>query len=157
MSRYSFTASGLTTDVGQIGNIVVASHDGAPVLRARRGAASTIGARDSPRSGNSSRHRRGGSRPRFHVDGGEQPRGDACPQSSIGAGAQEALPDDVTLEVVYDRTHLVDKVIETVRHNLVAGALLVVSVLFAFPREPARRANRGCRDPALDGLCGRSS
>ena len=41
-----------------------------------------------------------------------------------------ALPDDVTIEVVYDRTRLVDEVIGTVRHNLLFGAGLVVIVLF---------------------------
>ncbi len=43
---------------------------------------------------------------------------------------KKALPEDVLLETVYDRTELVDQVIETVRHNLAAGALLVVAVLF---------------------------
>jgi cobalt-zinc-cadmium resistance protein CzcA len=41
------------------------------------------------------------------------------------------LPADVTLEVLYDRTELVDSVIRTVEHNLLAGALLVVATLFA--------------------------
>ncbi len=40
------------------------------------------------------------------------------------------LPADVILETVYDRTELVDQVIATVQHNLVAGALLVIAVLF---------------------------
>lgn len=48
------------------------------------------------------------------------------------ADLQAALPEDLRLEVFYDRTELVDQVIRTVRHNLLAGALLVVSVLFAF-------------------------
>ncbi len=43
---------------------------------------------------------------------------------------RKALPDDVILETVYDRTELVDQVIETVQHNLVAGAILVIVVLF---------------------------
>ncbi len=41
-----------------------------------------------------------------------------------------ALPEDVILETVYDRTELVDQVIGTVKHNLFAGALLVIAVLF---------------------------
>ena len=40
-----------------------------------------------------------------------------------------SLPSDVAVEVVYDRTTLVDKVIETVKHNLVIGAALVIVVL----------------------------
>jgi cobalt-zinc-cadmium resistance protein CzcA len=48
------------------------------------------------------------------------------------AEVQSRLPPDVKLEVLYDRTELVDKVIRTVEHNLLAGALLVIAVLFAF-------------------------
>ncbi len=43
-----------------------------------------------------------------------------------------SLPTDVRVEVLYDRTELVAKVIRTVQHNLLAGALLVIAVLFAF-------------------------
>jgi cobalt-zinc-cadmium resistance protein CzcA len=42
------------------------------------------------------------------------------------------LPPDVEVEVVYDRTELVDHVIDTVRRNLFEGGLLVVAVLFLF-------------------------
>ena len=41
-----------------------------------------------------------------------------------------SLPPGVTLNPVYDRTTLVDKTIETVRTNLVEGAVLVIAVLF---------------------------
>ncbi|MCZ6869133.1 MAG: CusA/CzcA family heavy metal efflux RND transporter, partial [Gammaproteobacteria bacterium] len=40
-----------------------------------------------------------------------------------------SLPPDIVVDVVYDRTLLVQKVIETVKHNLVIGAVLVVIVL----------------------------
>jgi cobalt-zinc-cadmium resistance protein CzcA len=43
---------------------------------------------------------------------------------------QTSLPDGVLIETVYDRTALVDKAIDTVRKNLVEGALLVIVVLF---------------------------
>lgn len=42
------------------------------------------------------------------------------------------LPPDVEVTVVYDRTELVDVVIDTVRRNLFEGGLLVIVVLFAF-------------------------
>jgi len=45
-------------------------------------------------------------------------------------GVRKALPEDVILETVYDRTGLVEQVIDTVKHNLTAGALLVIAVLF---------------------------
>ena len=41
-----------------------------------------------------------------------------------------ALPEDVVLEVVYDRTELTNSVINTVQHNLLLGAVLVILVLF---------------------------
>ena len=43
---------------------------------------------------------------------------------------RKSLPDDVMLETVYDRTELVSEVIRTVTHNLLAGAALVIIVLF---------------------------
>ncbi|MFT5533595.1 MAG: cobalt-zinc-cadmium resistance protein CzcA [Burkholderiaceae bacterium] len=43
-----------------------------------------------------------------------------------------SLPDGVFANTVYDRTTLVDKAINTVRKNLIEGALLVIAVLFLF-------------------------
>jgi cobalt-zinc-cadmium resistance protein CzcA len=42
------------------------------------------------------------------------------------------LPSNVKVQTVYDRTELVDHVIETVRNNLFEGGLLVIVILFAF-------------------------
>ncbi|PTA49996.1 CusA/CzcA family heavy metal efflux RND transporter [Shewanella morhuae] len=46
------------------------------------------------------------------------------------AAIKPSLPDGVTVDVVYNRTTLVDKTIDTVKTNLLEGALLVVVVLF---------------------------
>lgn len=45
---------------------------------------------------------------------------------------QKSLPEGVKLIPYYDRTALVEKVIETVRTNLLEGGLLVIVVLFYF-------------------------
>ncbi len=45
---------------------------------------------------------------------------------------KKSLPAGIELTTVYDRTDLVDHVLATVRKNLLEGALLVVAVLFAF-------------------------
>jgi cobalt-zinc-cadmium resistance protein CzcA len=45
---------------------------------------------------------------------------------------KRTLPPDVQVVAVYDRTELVDHVIETVRKNLFEGGLLVIAVLFLF-------------------------
>lgn len=44
----------------------------------------------------------------------------------------KTLPAGVEAQTVYNRTLLIDKVIQTVRKNLVEGALLVIAVLFIF-------------------------
>ncbi|MCY7295527.1 efflux RND transporter permease subunit [Alteromonas sp. a30] len=41
-----------------------------------------------------------------------------------------SLPQGVTLNPVYDRTKLVDKTLDTVKTNLIEGALLVIVILF---------------------------
>jgi heavy metal efflux system protein len=45
---------------------------------------------------------------------------------------KKTLPPGVRVEVVYERTHLVDQVLKTVERNLFEGAILVIAVLFAF-------------------------
>jgi cobalt-zinc-cadmium resistance protein CzcA len=45
---------------------------------------------------------------------------------------KKTLPPDVKVEPVYQRTELVNQVIDTVRRNLFEGGLLVVAVLFVF-------------------------
>jgi cobalt-zinc-cadmium resistance protein CzcA len=48
------------------------------------------------------------------------------------AEVNRTLPEGVVAKTVYDRSKLVDATIETVRDNLMLGALLVVLVLFIF-------------------------
>jgi cobalt-zinc-cadmium resistance protein CzcA len=48
------------------------------------------------------------------------------------AEIEETLPPGVQITTMYDRTELVDHVIETVRKNLFEGGLLVIAVLFIF-------------------------
>jgi heavy metal efflux system protein len=121
---------GLTTTVEQIGNIVVATHDGTPVRvrdigrvqidhEIRRGAVSADGKGESVLGLG------------FMLMGENSHEVTRALKRQL-AVAQQALPEDVRLEVLYERTDLVDKVIRTVEHNLLAGALLVIAVLFAF-------------------------
>src|SRR5512137_1405464 len=121
---------GLTTDTEEIGNIVIASHDGVPVRvrdvgevrvdhEIRRGAVT------------------GGGKGEIVLGLGFMLMGENSAVVTHGlkqklAEVQKSLPKDVTVQVLYDRTELVDNVIETVKHNLFAGALLVIAVLFAF-------------------------
>jgi cobalt-zinc-cadmium resistance protein CzcA len=45
---------------------------------------------------------------------------------------RSTLPAGVAIQTMYDRTELVDQVLETVRRNLFEGGLLVIAVLFVF-------------------------
>jgi cobalt-zinc-cadmium resistance protein CzcA len=120
----------LTTDTVQIGNIVLAAHDGVPI-RVRDVADVQLGAEI----------RRGG------VTAG------GTGETVLGLGfmllgenshavtrrleermneIRKSLPAGVDVQLVYKRTELVDRVIATVERNLCEGALLVVAVLFVF-------------------------
>ena len=44
---------------------------------------------------------------------------------------KKSLPPGVTIEPLYDRTHLIDTTLSTVLHNLTAGGVLVMAVLLA--------------------------
>ena len=122
---------GLATTVEQIGSIVVVTHDGTPVRvrdighvqidhEIRRGAVTLRTAKGERVLGLG-----------FMLMG-ENSHVVTRELKKQLAEAQKALPDDVRLEVLYERTDLIDKVIRTVEHNLLAGALLVIVVLFVF-------------------------
>jgi len=121
---------GLAATVEQIGGIVIATHDGTPVRvrdvgqvqidrEIRRGAVTADGMGEGVLGLG------------FMLMGENSHVVTRALKAQL-AEAQKAMPDDVKLEVLYERTELIDKVIRTVEHNLLAGALLVIVVLFVF-------------------------
>ncbi len=121
---------GLTTNVQEIANIVITSHDGTPVRvrdvatvkedhEIRRGAVTADGRGEAVLGLG------------FMLMGENSAVVTHALKDKL-AEVQKFLPPDVKLEVLYDRTELVDNVIRTVEHNLLAGALLVIAILFAF-------------------------
>ncbi len=121
---------GLTTNVEEIASIVVASHEGTPVRvrdvagvredhEIRRGAVTADGRGEAVLGLG------------FMLMGENSAVVTRALKARL-AEVQASLPPDVRLEVLYDRTELVENVIRTVEHNLLAGALLVVAILFAF-------------------------
>ncbi|MEI7730976.1 MAG: CusA/CzcA family heavy metal efflux RND transporter [Verrucomicrobiota bacterium] len=121
---------GIVTDTEQIGNILIASHAGVPVHvhevaevridhEIRRGAVTADGRGEIVLGLG------------FMLMGENSAVVTRALKEKL-AEVQNALPADVKMQVLYDRTELVDQVIHTVRENLQAGALLVVAVLFAF-------------------------
>ncbi len=121
---------GRTVDLEQLRNIVVAAKDGVPIRVAdvaevaigheiRRGAVTADGRGEV-------------------VLGlgfmlmGENSHEVTWAMKDKLASLAASLPANVQVTPVYDRTELVDYVIDTVRKNLFEGGLLVVAVLFAF-------------------------
>lgn len=113
---------------GEIGNIVIAAYQGAPV---RIGDVAEVRIGHELRRGAVSAQGRG-----EVVMGlgfmlmGENSRVVTTALKERLEAVRPALPADVIIEPVYDRTELVEQVIDTVKHNLIAGALLVIVVLF---------------------------
>jgi len=121
---------GLTTNVEAIANIVITAHDGVPVRvrdvaavqvdhEIRRGAVTGAGQGEIVLGLG------------FMLMGENSHVVTRALKLKLAA-VQKMLPQDVKVEVLYDRTELVDNVIRTVVENLLAGALLVIVVLFAF-------------------------
>jgi cobalt-zinc-cadmium resistance protein CzcA len=121
---------GRVTDVAGIGEIVIAAQDGVPVhLRD----VATIGIGHEIRRGAVT----GGGRGEAVLGLGFMLMGENSHEVTSRLKAKLAelrpfLPADIQVEVVYDRTELVDHVIDTVRANLFEGGLLVIAVLFIF-------------------------
>jgi len=121
---------GLATDTTQLGAIVITAHDGVPVRvsdvatvkldhEIRRGAVTAEGKGEAVLGLG------------FMLMGENSAVVTRALKAKL-AEVQATLPKDVVVTTLYDRTELVEKVIRTVQHNLLAGALLVIALLFAF-------------------------
>ena len=120
----------LTSNLEQIGNIVISAHDGVPVRirdigdvqeghEIRRGATTANGKGEVVLGLG------------FMLMGENSHEVTTLLRERM-AEIQETLPEGVTVTPVYERTELVDQVLETVKENLLEGAILVVAVLFVF-------------------------
>ncbi len=121
---------GLIQNESDIGNVVVASHQGTPVYvssvaEIRRGA--------QIRQGAATRDGRGET-----VMGiamllkGENSRAVAGRISERLQQVQKALPPGMKIEPFYDRSTLVNSTVRTATRNLIEGGLVVMAVLFLF-------------------------
>lgn len=121
---------GRTVNIEQIGNIVITAKDGIPV-RVRDVGAVEIG--HEVRRGAVTADGKG----EVVLGLGFMTMGENSHEVTWGLKnkldhIKSGLPANVRVEAVYDRTELIDHVIDTVRKNLFEAGLLVVAVLFAF-------------------------
>ncbi|MCR9294619.1 MAG: CusA/CzcA family heavy metal efflux RND transporter [bacterium] len=121
---------GRTADIGQIENIVIRSVDGVPIRIAqvakvelgheiRRGAVTANGIGEVVMGLG------------FSLMGENTHEVTQALKVKLDQIRQN-LPPDVQVISLYDRTELVDQVLETVKGNLFEGGLLVIAVLFVF-------------------------
>jgi cobalt-zinc-cadmium resistance protein CzcA len=125
---YLVRATGRVETLADIENIVVGTTDGVPV-RVRDVADVTEG--KDLRTGAATHMGEEAVIGTAIMLVGENGRTVARRVSDRLAEVARSLPAGIRLAPLYDRTHLVDATLHTVRTNLVEGALLVVAVLFA--------------------------
>ncbi len=121
---------GRTVNEDQIRNIVVTAKDGSPI---RVKDVATVGIGQEIRRGSVTAMGRGEAVLGLcFMTMGQNSKVVTSALKNRMEELRPTLPADVEIEVVYDRTELVDFVIDTVRRNLFEGGLLVIAILFAF-------------------------
>ena len=122
-------APGQVASIDDIANIVITSSDGTPI-RVRNVAQVEIGR--ELRTGAATENGREVVLGTVFMLIGENSRSVSQAVAEKLEEINRSLPEGVVAVTVYDRTHLVEKAIATVKKNLFEGALLVVAVLFLF-------------------------
>ena len=122
-------APGQLASIDDIANIVITSSDGTPI-RVRNVAQVDIGR--EMRTGAATENGREVVLGTVFMLIGENSRSVSQAVAKKLEEINLSLPEGVVAVTVYDRTHLVEKAIATVKKNLFEGALLVVAVLFLF-------------------------
>jgi cobalt-zinc-cadmium resistance protein CzcA len=122
-------APGQVASTEDIANIVMANVDGTPI-RVKNVATVEIGR--ELRSGAATENGREVVLGTVFMLIGENSRTVSQAVASKLEQINKSLPVGVIAVPVYDRTHLVDKAIATVKKNLIEGAILVIAILFLF-------------------------
>ncbi len=125
--QYLIRVPGQVADADGLREVVVATRDGLP-LRIRDVA--TVGEGSELRTGAATKDGKEVVLGTVFMLVGENSRTVAQRSAEKLKAIDATLPEGVRAHAVYDRTELVDRTIETVRKNLLEGALLVIAVLF---------------------------
>ena len=122
-------APGQVGSVDDIANIVISSVDGTPI---RVSNVAEVGIGKEMRSGAATENGREVVLGTVFMLIGENSRTVSQAVAAKLVEINRTLPKGVVAVTVYDRTHLVEKAIATVKKNLIEGAILVIAVLFLF-------------------------
>lgn len=125
--QYLIRATGLVRSLKDIESIVLRAADGTPV---RVGDVATVGLGEQLRTGAGTHMGQeavvGTAIMLINENSRSVSRGVAAKMKDVN----RTMPEGVAVRTVYDRTYLVDATLNTVRTNLVEGALLVIVILF---------------------------
>ncbi|HEY1137037.1 MAG TPA: CusA/CzcA family heavy metal efflux RND transporter [Xanthomonadaceae bacterium] len=125
--QYLIRVPGQVADADALREVMVATRDGLP-LRIRDVA--TVGEGSELRTGAATKNGQEVVLGTVFMLVGENSRAVAQRSADKLKAIDATLPEGVRAHAIYDRTELVDRTIETVRKNLLEGALLVIVVLF---------------------------
>ncbi len=127
--QYLVRIPGQLVSLADIGNVVIQSSDGVP-LRVRDVADVQTGSQ--LRTGAASENGAEVVLGTVFMLVGENSRAVSRAVDDKLGQINRSLPEGVVARTVYDRSDLVDKAIDTVKRNLLEGAVLVIAVLFIF-------------------------
>ena len=125
--QYLIRVPGQVADAAQLKQLVVTSRDGLPL---RIADVAEVAEGSELRTGAATKDGREVVLGTVFMLMGENSRDVAQRAAARLQEIDRALPEGVSAHVVYDRTKLVDRTIDTVSENLLEGALLVIAVLF---------------------------
>jgi len=128
-SQWLMRVPGQASTLADLENIVIGQHQGIP-LRVKDVASVTLG--KELRSGAATQNGREVVMSTVFMLIGENSRSVASDVAIKLEEIKSSLPEGITVTAVYNRMTLVDKTLETVKKNLLEGALLVIIVLFLF-------------------------
>lgn len=126
-AQWLMRVPGQASSLDDLSNIVIAQHQGIPVL-VKDVASVSLG--KELRTGAATQNGREIVMSTVMMLIGENSRTVANDIAVKLEEVKNSLPEGITVTAVYNRTSLVDKTLETVQKNLLEGALLVIVVLF---------------------------
>ncbi|MBA4178548.1 MAG: CusA/CzcA family heavy metal efflux RND transporter, partial [Leptothrix sp. (in: Bacteria)] len=127
--QYLIRAPGQVSSIADIANIVIGTPQGVPL---RVGDVAEVMLGKELRTGAATENGREVVLGTVFMLLGENSRIVSQAVDQRMAAINKSLPEGVIAQTVYDRTVLVDKAIDTVKKNLLEGALLVIAILFLF-------------------------
>lgn len=127
--QYLIRIPGQVKDTNDISNIVVSAKNGVPI-RVSDVAEVMIGS--EARSGAATENSQEVVLGTVFMLTGENSRTVSAAVEKKLVEINKSLPPGIIAKTVYDRTILIDKAINTVKKNLLEGALLVIAILFIF-------------------------